>query len=219
MERKWYRQSASRITVVAHFFGGLAILLMLVWLLHFRGGIDLNSDVPARVFNVHPFLMFFGFIFFAGEAMMAYKTVAAQRAVQKFIHMALHLGAITFGIVGIYAAFKYHNLQQFTNMYTLHSWLGLSTFILYGIQWLFGLFAFWVLQDKENRAMVLPWHVCLGRVLLYMAICTAETGLMQVFTVLGLVDNHEARLVNFLALSILLFGISVDLSVAFARYV
>ncbi|GAB2279922.1 hypothetical protein Dimus_014557 [Dionaea muscipula] len=134
MERKWYRQSASRITVVAHFFGVLAIILMLVWLLHFRGGIDLDSDVPARVFNVHPFLMLFGFIFFAGEAMMAYKTVAAQRFVQKLIHTAIHLGAITLGIVGIHAAFKYHKQQQLTNMYTLHSWLGLSTFILYGIQ-------------------------------------------------------------------------------------
>ncbi|KAL9259208.1 putative transmembrane ascorbate ferrireductase 3 [Drosera capensis] len=149
MERKWYRQSTSRITVVAHFFGGLPILLMLVWLLHFGGGIDLNSDI-YMFFDVHPFLMFSEFIFFAGEAMMAYKTVAAQRAVQKFIHMALHLGAITFGIVGVYAAFKYHNLQQFTNMYTLHSWLGLCTFILYGIQWLFGLFAFWVPQDSEQ---------------------------------------------------------------------
>ncbi|GAB2286383.1 hypothetical protein Dimus_020799 [Dionaea muscipula] len=46
------RQSASRITVVAHFFGILAIILMLVWLLHFCGDIDLDSDVPAHVFNV-----------------------------------------------------------------------------------------------------------------------------------------------------------------------
>ncbi|GAB2278503.1 hypothetical protein Dimus_013183, partial [Dionaea muscipula] len=51
MERKWYRQSAAHITVVAHFFGVLAIILML-GLLHFSGDIDPDSDVPARVFNV-----------------------------------------------------------------------------------------------------------------------------------------------------------------------
>ncbi|GAB4828681.1 hypothetical protein Ancab_018346 [Ancistrocladus abbreviatus] len=218
LERSWYRQSASRITIFAHFFGILTIVLMLVWLLHFRGGMDLDSDDPNKIFNVHPFLMFFGFIFFAGEAMMAYKTVYAERVVQKFVHMVAHLIAITLGIVGIYAVFKYHNQLNMINMYTLHSWLGLSTFILYGIQWLFGLCAFWVPQPGMNKAIMLPWHVCLGRALLYMAICTAETGLMQVFIRSGLVVSHEARLINFTALSVLLFGITVDLSIAFARY-
>ncbi|GMH26283.1 hypothetical protein Nepgr_028126 [Nepenthes gracilis] len=152
--------------------------------------------------------------------MMAYKTVIAERTVQKCMHMMAHLVAIILGIVGIYAAFKYHRLQNLTNMYSLHSWLGLVTFILYGVQWLFGLCTFWVPQPTvPYRVLMLPWHVCLGRTLLYMAICTAETGLMQVFTYLGLVDNHEARLINFLALAIILFGVTVDFSVAFARYV
>ncbi|XP_074274945.1 putative transmembrane ascorbate ferrireductase 3 [Silene latifolia] len=218
-DREWYRQKSSRITVVAHLFGILAIILMLVWLLHYRGGFDLNSDNPARIFNVHPFLMFFGFIFFAGEAMMVYKSVRAVTRVQKITHMMMHVIAMTLGIVGIYAAFKYHNKRNLTNMYSLHSWIGLSTFILYGIQWIFGFATFWVPRPQITRAMFLPWHVCFGRALLYMAICTAETGLMQIFTIMGLVDNREARLINFTGLLILLFGITVDLSIVFGRYV
>lgn len=219
LEREWYRARASRITAVAHLFGILAIILMLIWLLHYRGGLDLDSDNPYRVLNVHPFLMFFGFIFFAGEAMMVYKTVVAATRMQKIFHMAMHIVAITLGIVGIYAAFKYHSMRNLTNMYSVHSWIGLSTFILYGIQWLFGFVTFWVPRPHTTRAIFLPWHVCFGRALLYMAICTAETGLMQIFTILGLVDNSEARLINFTGLAILLFGITVDLSVAFSRYV
>jgi cytochrome b-561 len=47
-----YKHSASRLTVIAHLSGILAIILMLVWLLHYRGGIEYHSDNPDRVFNV-----------------------------------------------------------------------------------------------------------------------------------------------------------------------
>ncbi|CAN0876800.1 Probable transmembrane ascorbate ferrireductase 3 [Linum grandiflorum] len=67
METAVYRRSASGLTVGAHVFGILGIILMLVWLLHFREGIEYDSDNPARVFNVHPFLMFCGFIFLVGQ--------------------------------------------------------------------------------------------------------------------------------------------------------
>ncbi|KAJ1430578.1 Cytochrome b561/ferric reductase transmembrane [Sesbania bispinosa] len=53
---------------LAHLFGIIAIILMLVWLLHYREGIEYDSDNALRVFNVHPFVMFFGFIFLVGQA-------------------------------------------------------------------------------------------------------------------------------------------------------
>lgn len=217
-ERSWYHTSASRITAVAHFFGILSIILLLVWLLHYRGGLDLDSDNPSIILNVHIFLMFFGFIFFAGEAMMVYRTVKADHMAQKFTHMVVHVIAIALGITGIYATFKFHHRSGSTNMYTLHSWIGLGTFILYGFQWIFGFATFWVPRSHDERAAAAPWHVCFGRAILYMAICTALTGIMQIFTLLKLVDSNEAHLLNFTGLSILLFGITVDLAIAFARY-
>ncbi|XP_043695480.1 probable transmembrane ascorbate ferrireductase 3 isoform X2 [Telopea speciosissima] len=165
--------------------------------------------------EVHPFLMYFGFIFFAGEAIMAYKTIHAERKVQKFAHMSLHVVAFVLGIIGIYATFKYHKKQGITNMYSLHSWLGMGTFILYGLQWIFGFFNFWIRGvDSSTRRSYAPWHIFFGRVLLYMAICTAESGLMQSSTLLGLQKSNESRLINFTGLAILLFGIAVDLTVA-----
>lgn len=47
-----YERSASRLTVGAHLFGILALILLLVWLLHYRGGLDYDSDNAERVFNV-----------------------------------------------------------------------------------------------------------------------------------------------------------------------
>ncbi|KAH9794380.1 hypothetical protein WN944_011386 [Citrus x changshan-huyou] len=220
IDRVSYRRSASRLTVGAHLFGILAIVLLLVWLLHYRGGIEYDSDDPHRVFNVHPFLMFCGFVFLAGQAMMAYKTVFSSRIVQKTVHMLLHLTAFCLGVVGLCAVFKYHDMAGLTDMYSLHSWIGMGTFCLFGLQWLFG-FSIYMLRGptEARRAIMLPWHVCGGRALLYMAICSALTGLMEAATFLKLHHEREGRLLNFTGLSILLFGLFVDLSVALARYV
>ncbi|XP_051144973.1 probable transmembrane ascorbate ferrireductase 3 [Andrographis paniculata] len=215
-----YARPASGVTVLAHLFGIIAIILLLVWLLHYREGIDLDSDNAYRVFNVHPFLMFFGFIFMAGQAMMAYKTVGAERQVKKLVHMFFHLVAMVLGIVGLHAAFKFHDQAGVTNLYSLHSWIGIGTFSLFCLQWLFGLVVFlFPGAPSETKARVHPWHISAGRALLFMAICAALTGLMEKVTYLRLQHHHEARVINFLGLAILLFGIFVDLSISLARYV
>ncbi|XP_019181552.1 PREDICTED: probable transmembrane ascorbate ferrireductase 3 [Ipomoea nil] len=220
VEYRYYR-SASKLTWLAQLFGLLALILMLVWLLHYREGLDLDSDDNLnRIFNVHPFLMYFGFIFFAGQAMMAYKTVMAARDVQKFTHMLFHMIAICLGIVGIHAVFKFHDRANIGNMYSLHSWIGISTFSLYILQWVIGLVVFlFPYASQETRSRLAPWHITGGRALLYMAICAAETGLMQKATFLKLQFTRESTLINILGVVILLFGISVDISVALSRYV
>ncbi|XP_073148170.1 probable transmembrane ascorbate ferrireductase 3 [Henckelia pumila] len=220
VHRLRYRKPASHMTILAQFFGILAIILLLVWLLHYREGIDIESDNPFRIFNVHPFLMFFGFIFLSGQAMMAYKTVRAERQVRKYVHMLLHLVSLCLGIVGLHAVFKFHEKQQIPHLYSFHSWIGIGTFSLFCLQWLFGLTMFlFPRASLETRARAVPWHVAGGRVLLFMAICTAVTGLMEKATFLELKLHNEARLINFLGLAILLFGITVDLSISLSRFI
>ncbi|CAI0553041.1 unnamed protein product [Linum tenue] len=214
-----YRRSASRLTIGAHLFGVLAIVLMLIWLLHYRGGIEYDSDNPARVFNVHPFLMFCGFIFLVGQAMMAYKSVPAAKEAQKAVHMVLHLIGIVLGIVGIAAVFRFHDMIGAEDMFSLHSWIGLTTFIMLGLQWLLGFFTYMFPKPSlGTRSRMMPWHVSFGRALLYMAVAAALTGLMQRETLLNLRGHAESRLINFTGLCILLFGIFVDLSVALAHH-
>lgn len=69
---------------------------------------------------------------------------------------------------------------------------------------------------------MLPWHRAGGRVLLFMAICAAETGLMEKagFLKLNLKPyDRETNLVNFLGLTILLFGVFVNMSVGLRKLV
>lgn len=69
-----------------------------------------------------------------GAAMMAYKTVSADRQTQKFVHMFLNLSALVLGIVGIHATFKFHDKMNMIDMYSLHSWIGIGTFCLFILQ-------------------------------------------------------------------------------------
>jgi len=68
------------------------------------------------------------------EAMMTYKTAYASHQVQKMVHGGLHLIGLVLGIVGICAAFRFHDKVNLKDMVSLHSWIGLTTFILLGVQ-------------------------------------------------------------------------------------
>ncbi|OAY80001.1 Transmembrane ascorbate ferrireductase 1 [Ananas comosus] len=130
--------AATHARTVAHILALLAVILMLVWVLHYRGGANLRSDAdPELIFNVHPLVMSLGFIVVIGEAIMAYRTIPTEKRVRKFIHMMLHFVALTLGIFGIYAAFKYHKESASPDMLSLHSWLGICTICLFGLQIIF----------------------------------------------------------------------------------
>jgi cytochrome b-561 len=48
--------SAIGISALAHLFGIISIILLLVWLVHYREGIDYDSDYGLRVFDVKQFM-------------------------------------------------------------------------------------------------------------------------------------------------------------------
>lgn len=209
-----YGTSARPVTAFGHLVALAIFILVLVWLLHFREGLDLTSDNKGKIFNVHPFFMLLGFVLFSGEAIMSYKSLPTVRRTQKLVHILLHLIALVAGIVGIYAVFKFHNEIGTPHMYTLHSWLGMSTFLLFGLQWLFSFFSFWYPKARTaTRARLTPWHVVLGVVIFFMAILTAEIGLAERFIFLGLGRNQEGLIVNFTGLLVLLFAIAVGVTV------
>lgn len=128
--------------------------------------------------------------------------------------MILHLIALLSGIIGVIAVFKFHNESGIPHMYTFHSWIGLSTIILFGLQWIMSFLTFLYPGARSStRSRVAPWHALIGITIFFMAIVATETGLVQKFIFLGLTRNQEGLIVNFIGLLILLFGISVGVSV------
>ncbi|XP_058079131.1 probable ascorbate-specific transmembrane electron transporter 1 [Magnolia sinica] len=210
---------ATPVTIIAHLMGIAAVTLVLIWYLHFREGLAFKSSNKLKIFNVHPVLMVVGFVVVAGEGVMAYKTIPGTRKVQKFFHMTFHLIALLVGILGVYAVFKFKREVGQPDMFTFHSWLGMGTICLFGLQWLVGFFSYWFPgAEMPFRASFLPWHAFFGMAIFLMTICTAEMGLVEKFLSQGLGRDKEAYVVNFTGVAILLFGITVTLSSVLPRY-
>lgn len=65
MEARHDHQLAKRFRIlhgISVFLGIMLILLVLIWVFHFRGGVGWNK-YPALEFNWHPLLMVIGFVF------------------------------------------------------------------------------------------------------------------------------------------------------------
>lgn len=213
-----FQVSATPATVLAHLLAVAVATLVLVWLLKLREGVALSSDNKQKIFNLHPLLMVIGFILVAGEAIMVHKSIPARREALKTIHLILHLIALLLGILGIFAVFKFHHESHIPNLHTLHSWLGISTISLFGLQWVFAFFSFVFPQTNNTaRASYHPWHGFVGSVVFFLAICTAEAGLVERFIFLGLQKGQQALVVNFTGLLIFLFAVCVGLSVILPR--
>ncbi|XP_054785282.1 transmembrane ascorbate ferrireductase 1-like isoform X2 [Prosopis cineraria] len=205
-------------TFVVHFLGIALIVLVLVWNLHFRGGLAWESSNKSLIFNIHPVLMIIGLIVIGGEAIISYKSLALKKELKKLIHLVLHAIAIALGIIGIYCAFKYHNESGIANLYSLHSWLGIVVISLYCIQWLYGFLTFFFPGGSAFlRQESLPWHVLFGLIVYVLAVGTATLGFLEKLTFLensGLAKyGAEALLVNFTAVITVLFGAFVVLTV------
>ncbi|KAF8011320.1 hypothetical protein BT93_J1812 [Corymbia citriodora subsp. variegata] len=192
---------------------GVAIVsLVLIWAVHFRGGLALVSDDKDLIFNVHPVLMVIGLILLNGEAMLAYKTVSGTKSFKKLVHLTLQLLAFCLSVVGIWAALKFHNDKGIDNFYSLHSWLGLACIFLFGIQWALGFVIYWYPGgSRTSRATLLPWHVFFGVYIYALAIATATTGLLEKATFLQtnrVISRYspEALLMNSLGVLVVVLG-------------
>ncbi|OWM79530.1 hypothetical protein CDL15_Pgr022942 [Punica granatum] len=165
--------------------------------------------------------MLIGLIIIGGEAIIAYKSLPLRKEVKKLIHLVLHAIALILGIIGINAAFRYHNESSIANLYSLHSWLGIGVIVLYGIQWLYGFVIFFYPGGSGPvKAASLPWHVVFGLFVYILAVATAILGFLEKLTFLessGLTKyGSEAFLVNFTAIVTILYGAFVVITV-FAR--
>ncbi|KAA3469943.1 transmembrane ascorbate ferrireductase 1-like [Gossypium australe] len=209
---------ALHLSFVPHALAIAGAVMVLVWCIHFRGGLAWESSNKNLIFNLHPVLMLIGFIILGGEAIMSYKSLPLKKEVKKVIHLVLHATALILGIIGIYTAFKNHNESSIPNLYSVHSWLGIGIITLYGIQWIYGFLIFFYPGGSTGlRSESLPWHVLLGLFVYILAVGNATLGFLEKLTFLensGL-DKYgaEAYLVNFTAIVTVLYGAFVIFTV------
>ncbi|XP_022304568.2 putative transmembrane ascorbate-dependent reductase CYB561 homolog [Crassostrea virginica] len=184
-ERREQQGSLAFFTVlilIIQVLGLTAVILVAVWMGSYRGGFAWQSD-PAHEFNYHPVFMVTGMIFLYSDAILTYRVFRnVKKTYLKAIHGIIQGVVLIFTGVGLKAVFDSHNLHSppIPNLYSLHSWIGLITVILFGLQWLSGLISFVAPQlSMRARQTYMPHHVFWGLAILCLAAASAVTGMTE----------------------------------------
>lgn len=192
-------------------FGLASVVMTGVWMGRYRGGFA--WDGSAQEFNLHPLCMVLGLVFLQGDAILVYRVFRNEpKRNVKLLHGIIHLSALIFSIVGIVAVFDFHRAAKIPDMYSLHSWCGMATLVLFCIQWVLGLMFFlFPVASSWLRAMYLPVHVFCGVLLLLMAILSCLLGITEklLFSIMSTYSQFSAEgvLANCLGLILVCFGV------------
>ncbi|NXM65545.1 CYAC3 protein, partial [Serilophus lunatus] len=198
--------------------GVLCVALVGFWCHHWQGGFSLHGG--AQTFNWHPLLMVTGLVVLYGAAALVYRfpsTWSGPKLPWKLLHGSLALGAFILTVLGLGAITHFHNSHGTLNMYSLHSWMGLGTVLLFSCQWAAGFGAFllpWA--PAWLRQFYKPIHVFFGSAILMLSSASCVSGINEKLffsvkngtTVYKLLPA-EAMLANTLGILILLFAVLV----------
>lgn len=110
----------------------------------------------------------------------------------KLLHAGVMISVFFLAVIALKAVFDSHNLKPckdpksegdfcpVPNLYSLHSWMGLITVILFLFQWLAGLITFLFPGLASHlRASYLPLHVFFGLMIFVFACATAILGITE----------------------------------------
>lgn len=194
-----------------------AVLLVTIWASNFMGGFSGPSN-PKLEFNYHPVFMVLGMVFLYGNGILVYRALRTERKSRlKLVHGALMALAFLCAVAALKTVFDSHNLNQpaaIPNLYSLHSWLGLTAVLLFCMQLLTGFVSFLFPGVRQwLRAQYLPLHVFFGLAIFGLAVATALLGISEkLFFRLASNYSHlpgEAALGNLLGLCLLSFAVLV----------
>ncbi|XP_064552512.1 plasma membrane ascorbate-dependent reductase CYBRD1 isoform X3 [Drosophila montana] len=168
--------------VLTQLCGLTMIVLVGTWIGQHFGGLG-GTDNPRLEFNWHPLFMTIGFIYLYGNSILVYRGFRTTRKkTLKLTHAGIHLAAFVLTVIALKTVFDSHNLVDppIPNMYSLHSWLGLSAVIIFCLQYVAGFMAFLVPGMRENyKIALMPLHIYFGLFGFVLAIASAVMGLTE----------------------------------------
>jgi cytochrome b-561 len=98
------------------------------------------------------------------------------------MHALIQIIVLILVILGLKAVFNSHNDHKppIPNMYSLHSWVGLTAVILFGLQWVMGFVSFLFPKLSDNlRRSYLPHHKFWGVTIFGICCGTALMGITE----------------------------------------
>ncbi|XP_006003034.1 plasma membrane ascorbate-dependent reductase CYBRD1 [Latimeria chalumnae] len=195
--------------------GFVSVLCVLIWAFHWREGLGWNGGFEE--FNWHPILMVTGFIFIQGIAIIVYRlpwTWKCSKPLMKFIHAGLNTVTFILVVISLVAVFDFHNTNKIPNMYSLHSWIGLTATILHVLQFVLGICVYLLpFAPVSMRDSLMPVHIYSGLFIFGMVMATALLGFTEKIFFALKESNYaykdsppESIFVNTLGVLVLVFG-------------
>ncbi|XP_016934238.2 plasma membrane ascorbate-dependent reductase CYBRD1 isoform X2 [Drosophila suzukii] len=168
--------------VLTQLCGLTMIVLVGTWIGQHFGGLGGTSN-PGLEFNWHPLFMTIGFIYLYGNSILIYRGFRTTRKkTLKLTHAGIHIAAFILTVIALKTVFDSHNLASppIPNMYSLHSWLGLSAVIIFSLQYVAGFVAFLAPGLTENyKIAMMPLHIYFGLFGFVLAIASALMGITE----------------------------------------
>jgi cytochrome b-561 len=140
------RQLQTKAIIASHVLALLAMTLV-IWWINLLGGVSWEAGKAKLVFNWHPLLMISAFSFMTVATFSYRWQTIPNRRLAKILHGSAWAVAALCMFVALIAVFQSHNDKQsgfIANMYSLHSWIGAFTILIYVSQFLAGLLTFGV---------------------------------------------------------------------------
>uniref|UniRef100_A0A8C0VPT3 Transmembrane ascorbate-dependent reductase CYB561 n=1 Tax=Cyanistes caeruleus TaxID=156563 RepID=A0A8C0VPT3_CYACU len=170
------------------------------WLGRYRGGVAWHSPLQ---FNAHPLCMVLGMVFLQGDAVVGQGRKGTKCS-----------GGDGLFSAGIIAVFESHQTKGIPDMYSLHSWCGMATFVLYLLQWFLGC-SFFLFPGASFllRGWYKPQHIFFGITLFILSITSCLLGITEML-LFKLSDSYshfvpEGILANTLGVLLVAFGLVV----------
>ncbi|XP_053195482.1 lysosomal membrane ascorbate-dependent ferrireductase CYB561A3-like [Scomber japonicus] len=200
--------------------GLLCVLFVSFWSSQWRGGFA--WDGSALQFNWHPVLMVSGLVVLYGNAAVVYRipfTWKQRKHTWKLVHAGFMLLALFLSVLGLCAVFDFHRGFHIPDLYSLHSWLGICTVVMFAFQWGLGLAGFlFPCSPSWFRSTLKPVHIWIGKAVLILSLTSCISGITEklLLTLNGATGELynslplEAKFVNSLGVLIMVFGLVVS---------
>lgn len=178
------------VAILTAFLAALASVILVFEWSQDKNDIPSNQrgflGVPSWETNILPWHPILLVMFFAFQVIAAviWSIVTNNKPLAKVIHICCQCGGLISVIVGYVAIFKYKNDKLLPNLTTLHSWLGIATIVMYGINFCFGILMASLTQYFPDSIVRKAYdlksiHQSVGLIAFGLTILSVETGIMD----------------------------------------
>ncbi|KAG8176591.1 hypothetical protein JTE90_024252 [Oedothorax gibbosus] len=209
--RREYKVLYSLVTIL----GILNIILALIWTCSYLGGFGWQDD-PLHQFNYHIVFAASGLVLY-GKGLLIYRTLHYKtKSTLKLYHTITMLIVFVLSVLSLKCVFDSHNyrIRPIPNLYSLHSWIGLGTVILFATQIFLGfIFFLYPRSNASYKRLYLRYHQFFGVIIFILAVISCHSGIMEKVKAAVGKDYQTlppaALVPNFLGVAITIFAILV----------